>query len=299
MRTICLSLCCGALLLQTGCADTKWGFLKNQNQPPRTLAAEHPTPAQLVDYLNQNSQKIQSIQCSEMDLDCKQGSQPIGLRARMNCEKPKNFRLTANVVGKQAVDKGSNSQEFWYWISKAEPPYLYHCSYQDLARPGVQMPFPFQPDWVLEAMGMGDYGTPDQYSALPGKNGAIDLVQDTVNSQGRRVLKVTEFARSRSGFQVQEYKLQDAATKQVICFAHIQDSKNVGGATLPIKLIFYWPEQHITLSMRMEDVTINQPPASNLIFVRQPMANVQTFDLARGLETPNPQVRQAGGFGAR
>jgi len=299
MRTIYLSLCCGALLLQTGCADTRWGFLKNQNQPPATLAAEHPTAAQLVDYLNQNSQKIQSIKCSDVDLDCQQGSQPFGLHARIDCQKPKNFRLTANVVGKLAVDMGSNSQEFWYWISKAEPPYLFHCSYQDMANPSVRMPFPFQPDWVLEAMGMGNYGSPDQYQVAQGKNGTIDLVQDTVNSQGQPVRKVAEFKRSRSGLQVQAYKLQNAGTRKEICFAYIQEYQNVSGATLPKKLIFFWPEQQVKLTMRLDEVTINQPPASNLIFVRQPLANVQTYDLARGPDAPNSQIRPAGGIGLR
>ena len=50
----------------------------------------------------------------------------------MACQKPRDFRLRAKILGTPAVDLGSNDQEFWYWISKVNPPHVYHCSYENL-----------------------------------------------------------------------------------------------------------------------------------------------------------------------
>ena len=59
----------------------------------------------------------------------------------------------ALVQRKPVADFGSNENEFWYWISQDNPPYLYHCNYSDLSQGNVKLPFPFQPDWVLEVVG--------------------------------------------------------------------------------------------------------------------------------------------------
>ncbi len=120
------------------------------NPPPATGTPDAPA---LVNYLNLNAQKIQSIQAS-VALDARQGRQPIGLDGEMACQKPRDFRLRAKVLGQPAVDIGSNDKEFWYWISKAEPPYVYHCSYEELGKGKVRVPFPFQPDMVMAALNL-------------------------------------------------------------------------------------------------------------------------------------------------
>jgi hypothetical protein len=296
MRTISFGLIFAGALLLSGCSGSKWGFV-NRNEGPRPVAGETPTAAQLVEYLNQNSQRIQSIQCTEMDLDCKQGNQPFGLRAKMSCERPKNFRLQAEVLGKSEVDLGSNNQEFWYWIGRADPPYLFRCSHQDLAAGGVRMPFPFQPEWVLEALGMAQYGPPEQYRLAVGRDN-LQLIQETVNSQGQRVRKVTVFSRSRSATQVQAHLLQDANGKE-ICSAYVLDAQNIGGAVVPRRVRLSWPEARLQLTMKLEEVTINQPRGNPELYMRPALANVQTYDLKNGLEAANGQLRQAGGYGTR
>src|SRR5437868_9241594 len=145
MRVLSPAVALGALLLLGGCTnDSKWGFLRNSRDTTR-LPSETPTTVQLVGYLNQNAQKVRSLECLDLDLDCHQGLQSFGLRGKLVCEQPHKFRLIADALGNRAVDMGSNDQEFWYWISKAEPPYLVHCSYEDLKRGTARMPFPFQP----------------------------------------------------------------------------------------------------------------------------------------------------------
>ena len=52
------------------------------------------------------------------------------------------------------------------WIKRGDP-YQFFCSYKDLEEGRVRVvPFPFQPEWIMEAMGLGDYGTPDKYVGI-------------------------------------------------------------------------------------------------------------------------------------
>ena len=102
--------------------------------------------------------------------------------------------LTGTLIGKEEVQLSSNDQEFWYWIKQSKPPYLFHCSYQDLAEGKVrQMPFPFQPDWLMEALGMGEYGPPENYQLRAGQS-TLELVENTRSPQGQ--LAVTTAART-------------------------------------------------------------------------------------------------------
>ena len=36
-------------------------------------------------------------------------------------------------------------------------------SYDSLAKGGVRLPFPFQPQWIMEALGMADFGTGEKF----------------------------------------------------------------------------------------------------------------------------------------
>ena len=55
-----------------------------------------------------------------------------------------------------------------------------------------------------------------------------------------------------------------------------------GGVILPKRMELRWPEQSLKMGMTMSRVTLNQPPARpDLLFVRRPMTNVPSLDLAQ------------------
>src|SRR5215831_1337464 len=174
----------GIALLAAGCNHAPY-MRRDQATaapPPRT-----PTVPELVQYLNDNAQNVQSVQAS-VEMDARQDRQPVQLGGLLACQKPRNFRLKAKVMSQPAVDIGSNNEEFWYWISKAEPPSVFHCSYRDLARPeGVRMPFPFQPDMIIMALGIGEYNTDASKYQVQVNGQTLELVEDAVSPQGQPV----------------------------------------------------------------------------------------------------------------
>lgn len=295
MRRLLLLAGFAAALLTTGCPP---GNLRNppfQGRGP----AETPKADQLVKYLNDNSARLQSVECRDLIIDAQQGSQPVGLTGMMVCQKPRNFRLNGIVVGKPAVDLGSNNDEFWWWISQSQPPYLFHCSYQDLASGKARMPFPFQPEWVMEALGMGTYDPSGEYEVQTTQT-AIQLVLKTRSPQGQPIRKVTVFNRqpSRSGQPgVSAYLLQDANGKE-ICSATVSEVQydQGSGAVVPRTVQLVWPEQQIKLKLKLATVQVNANVGDRAarLFGRPQLPNIQSFDLARGLDQPAGQVQRAG-----
>lgn len=211
------------LSLMVGC--NSWPGLRDRDTS-RNVPGETPTAQQLVAFLNNNGQRVQAIQCNQVSIDAKQGNQTApGLDGLMVCQKPRNFRLKAKVIGQPAVDIGSNNQEFWYWISKVEPvPYVFHCNYDELEKGNVRLPFPFHPDMIVSALGMGEYDPSKQYEVKTNQQN-IELVEPVANYQGKQVRKSTVFQRkalSQGKYQVAGHILRDVQGKE-ICNATVYE----------------------------------------------------------------------------
>jgi hypothetical protein len=298
MRQIMAALGLGALLL-AGCLPHNVRGGTGPDTAP--VPAKTPDVPGLVSYLNDNAQRLQSLECRDVSIDARQGSQPIGLSGVMSCARPRNFRLQARVLGSPAVDMGSNDQEFWYWISKAEPPYLVHCAYQDLARGNVPLPFPFQPDWILETLGMAESNPNGKYE-LKVNPKTLELIEQTVSNQGQPVYKVTVFNRAPSGSgqpQVTAHLLQDANHKE-ICSAYVaevQVDKGSGGV-FPRRVTLVWPAEQVQMALKLDSVRVNglvDRDRMAALFTRPQMPNVPTIDLARLPARPTGQVQRVRG----
>ncbi|NBY01078.1 MAG: hypothetical protein EBQ87_03710, partial [Planctomycetes bacterium] len=266
------------LTLMVGC--NSWPGLRDRDTA-RTAPGETPTSQQLVAYLNNNGQRVQAIQCNQVSIDAKQGNQTApGLDGLMVCQKPRNFRLKAKVIGQPAVDIGSNNQEFWYWISKVEPvPYVFHCNYDELEKGNVRLPFPFHPDMIVSALGMGEYDPSKQYEVKVSQQN-VELVEPVANYQGKQVRKSTVFLRkalSQGKYQVAGHILRDVQGRE-ICNAtvyEVQQSKETG-AILPQRIKIIWPEEKMEMVLRLNDmqVTTVTPDRAERLFSRGDLSNL-------------------------
>lgn len=287
----------GVAMLLTSCSSVPWS---RQGAPAQGLrvAATNPTAADLVAALNENSHRVQTLECRNVSLDCSQGRESVGLQGLLACQpRERNFRMTAKALGSTEVDLGSNGQEFWFWVKRAPQPYLYHCAHQDFAAGQARMPFPFQPDWIVEALGVAEYDPSRTYRVQTQQNG-FDLVEDTVSPQGAPVRKITRFVRSQGQLLVTAHLLQDAAGQE-ICAATVRrfQQDRTSGAVLPQEVVLTWPAQQMRMRMVLDRVTVNslvEPQRMALLFRRPDLHDVQGYDLARGPDAGGP-VRRTGG----
>jgi hypothetical protein len=271
-----------------------------QDRPPAPAPSQPPDVPTLVNYLNQNAALVQSVQSNTVDIQCVQGRQAVGLGGMLVCRKPRDFRLRAKVIGKPAVDIGSNGEEFWYWISEGKPPYKYHCSYRDLATGNVQVPFPFQPDMVVAALGIAEYDPKGKYELKVYQN-YLELIESTVSPAGEPVQRVTVFNRTlaKAGQpQVLAHVLKDAKGK-LICQANVHEvvTDPTTRAVLPSKVTLEWPAQKLKMTMKMYDlkvVTISPVQAARF-FQPTGLDEYDSFDLARRvIDTPGGLRRARG-----
>ncbi len=286
----------GLLALAAGCI---WGCKRDVvPDPPATVTTQTPSAANLVAYLNENARLVQSVKSTKVEMDAKQDGQSIGLEGMLFCQKPRNFRLRANdPLGKPAVDIGSNDNEFWFWISAAKDedgvPRVHYCSYSDMAAGKARMPFPFQPDMIVSALGLGEYDPKGSYTVKDDPK-TISLIEQTTSAQGQPVQKATVFSRTRVAPgkpQVLAYLLLDEKGKE-ICRASVQDVQavSVGGAqaVLPQRVQLVWDAQKIELRMKLFDTqanSISEPQAAKL-FSRADLASYPASNLAQGSDAP-------------
>ena len=245
-----------------------------------------PSAESLVEYLNDNARRIQSLRCTDVDITATQKLQSFGLRAKMMTMKQRNFLLTASTLGSPVVDLGSNDNEFWFWFSKAPDPYQFYCSHKDFEEGKVtRFPFPFQPDWIMEALGMGPYGPASKYTVERDAK-TVKLVEKLRTPQGQTVRKIIVFNNrpvQAPNPQIQSYVLLDDATGKELFIAQIQDVTldPATGALVPRRLEFRVPSESARLSIVFNGMTVN-PQLDPASFQRQQLQGVQSFDLARG-----------------
>jgi hypothetical protein len=302
MRRILAGLAVGTVLAAPGC-----DVFRNHREPgpggARAPAAPRtPEVPQLVSYLNENARRAPGVRATVI-MDASEGEglrrNSVSLDGYLACSRPRNFRLKAQVLGKPAVDIGSNEGEFWYWISQNNPPYVYHCSYQDLAK-GVSIPIPFQPDMVLAALGMAEYDPAKPYKVKESAR-FLELVEESTTPQGKAVERVTVFnrmeARTTQGqAQVVGHILRDTQG-HVICQA-IVEKVTVSpetGAVLPQQVSLQWPDLKVQMKLQLRDthVATFDTVTADRYFQRRDLLSYQSFDLARG-GVDGPGIQRAG-----
>ena len=284
------------LAFAAGCTNTRFGFLNGERDRPTQGAP--PTKEAVVAYLNDNASRIKTFRCDDLSITVHQGVVPITLSGNLMTEKPGNFRMSGNFASKRMVDLGANGQEFWWWISKDDPPNQYYCAHKDLKEGRVRsLPFPFQPEWIMETMGMGPYGPADKYE-MEHDEYTIKLVERTRSPQGRPVRKVIVIKRAPQAApnpQVTAYLLVDDASGKELCSAHIAQTQMLGDgrhqAILPCRLELRWPDAKARLDLRFDNVAMNADVPSTA-FVRETMSGVRSVDLAQMFGASNVQPVQ-------
>lgn len=243
---ICVALC--------GCAT--WG--KPYSRYARCqLRPNMPLP-ELVEYLNQNINRLGSWRATRARIAMRgPGGVPLSISASLAIEAPRNFRLLASSLTGREVDLGSNPDQFWFWNRRDEQnKFVFTCRHDQLARAQQRFPIPFQPDWIMEALGVIPLN-PGEFVLESGtKPHRARLIAQRVSPQGQPVTKVVEVDTCHG--LVLEHALFDA-TGRLIARAtlsgHYQDSAS--GVVLPGRVDLEWPTEQLSLAIHLGTIEVN------------------------------------------
>lgn len=255
--------------------------------PTNTAPAE---TQEVIAHLNRNAKMIQSLKVNVVDIDAKAEGRPLTLNARLAYQEPNDFRLSARAVGKSQLDLGSNNDEIWFWVARANPPTVFFCKRDQLA--SAQFSTPFNPDWLVELLGLAPIDS-TRYREGKGTDRYLTLVSNESTPGGHAVIKrlvIDRQSKRVTAFELFGPKAERLAHAQILDYT--EDPQT--GAFVPHKIRVDWPaaETKVTLTLRRGQTEINQLDRSlaGSLFVRG-----DTFAGSREVNLAQMQEGQATG----
>ena len=290
LRLALYLLACLGMLTSSGCFSmTLW-----RRREPQLAKADPPLPLDassddilarinLNAYSEYSPDGLKSYRCD--DVKVRMQGVPAPMRASMVVEAPRNLRLrVANPLsGGEAVDIGSNEQEFWMWAKDSQPANVIVCAHDQIAIASqvTSLPLPFRPDWLMEVLGVSPIsGSQYEVRRAKPKSPIAELVsvQRTPDQQPvRRIVKVN----TMYGV-VLEHRVETIEGKMIAratLSRHWRDP--VTRLILPRQIAIDWPAADQTLALTLELNTVDfNPPAESLAMWQVPrMADYPEFDL--------------------
>lgn len=265
------------------------------NTPPKPALARKPLDVQeFVANYNENAERIKDLQARPSI-----GVAGQGVRGRVDghlaLERPRNFKLVLSHLNSDLADIGSNDQEFWFWVRSKQDKSIYWCDHGDRGRSALAQSF--QPDWIVEAMGLRPISSSDA-AGITTREGPEPGTTTIVFAGSRNSpLAAREMVVWNQNRRIKDYRLYTADHKTVIAQAEIKgyktytldssDGSLADVCHLPENVHLDWKPEQLTLDVALQEVRINQldPSRSATRFVEPNLpgyARVNLAELARG-----------------
>ena len=250
----------------SGCALRSWMF------PPAPFSERAPcaippsmTKEQLVQHLNKNIQgsATSSGLASWRSVSCKitATGMPAGMSvpASIAVEAPRNFRLIVSVplTRAEALDMGSNHEHFWLWAKDAQPQQVITVSHDDLPSAQQQLRVPFDPDWLMEVLGVIPID-PTKFTLKRGRADAptYELISESLDTAGEVKKKVIRVDVCHG--IIREHALYDGRGI-LIARAALADHRidQATGLIVPHVISFDWPAMQQSMKIIFGGVELN------------------------------------------
>jgi hypothetical protein len=270
MRPLHAVLIACSLAAAVGCS-----MLGKSPEPKPTTPIAKVNAEQLVSYLNERAARLQELS-ADVGMTARVGVLPANLKGNLEARQPKDFRMTAggSVAGK--VDLGSNFNQFWVYTEEpTHRPMFVYASYNDFESGRAKLPnnLPFEPEWVMQALGMHVFPTNLRYNAptVNMSERTYTLSWQATTPAGMAVVKEVVFDAddSREGRpQVKKHLIRDT-NKKLICSAEIKkvNTAQIAGfdqrapqvaVQYPTHITLKWPQENFELELSLSNIQVNQ-----------------------------------------
>ncbi|MBX9584136.1 MAG: IgGFc-binding protein [Gemmataceae bacterium] len=304
MRSVRLLLLTAALGLAAGCS-----WLKDTvGRPGPGMPLDPAEPSRLVALVNDQARQLQSLEYENISVRVsgKDMILPANLRGNLAAAQPRYFRLVAqHPVAAVTVDLGSNPEHCWLYakVPSNDPAYV-TATHADFQSGRAELPggIKFDPDWVMQALGMTTLPPDGQYTAKAYQRDRVYgervcvLGWPGTGPGGQPVRREVVFASRDGRFHVQKHLIWDERGQKLIASADIKSTQPTGtGAEYPTRVVLRWEEQkfEMDLDLRGRPAVVNQLTPDNQarrgefahLFTRPDALYQKTpIDLAGGVE---------------
>lgn len=219
---------------------------------------KNPTVTDVVDHVNQNVAKVQSWKANSVTIRAQ--SVPIRLNGIMFVEGDRRLRLEVSSPITKEMDLGSNDEQFWLWMKpRGEMPHaVYYASHNDMAVARQQLPIPFEPEWLMEALGVAPLSAEQTTLETQPGVATLRLVSHHPLPDGGQIKKVI-VVHGCHGYVMEHsmYDMQDQPIVRVMLQDYQRDKAT--GASLPHHVRLHWPQAEMSLAMDLGHIDVNPP----------------------------------------
>jgi hypothetical protein len=305
MRLLHTSLMVSAFTLSVGCKQIDdWRDRMTNRTPASSTPVKQVNADQLVTYLNGQSSRLNTLTYADARVTAREGLMSYTVRGNLAASQPRYFHMTGQggaMGGK--VDLGSNPEQFWMYIQAPTMGQTFvYASHSDFEGGRAKLPVPFEPDWVMQALGMTTF--PDaktmKYDVkMDEKARTYTLSWPATTPTGMPIRKEIVFSADdadsgRDQPQVKRHVMRDARGR-VICTAEVKSAKTVqtngtDPATnrpfvvqYPTRVVLKWEEQKFEMDMELREARVNpqlSPEQIQSEFTRPKIAGATPIDLA-------------------
>lgn len=227
-------------------------------KPPAVFSTAS-TKKDIVEHLN--NQIVQVSSWRSTDARLKATGIPVPLSAMIAVEKPNNFRLVVSngLTGSQELDLGSNSNQFWTWARQMEPKNILTVRHENMGAIQKQMPFPVQPEWLMEVFGLTEFDMNKVDLVFPDpEKPEARLISDYRTKEGVQVRKVSIIDMQQgvvTGHRLYDIRGDMVASAELGQFRPTP----VAGIELPQKIKLQWAKPKLSMNLTFPSLEVNVP----------------------------------------
>ena len=196
MRYRAYNLLIAAVLLSgTGCQHGRWSlpWPRREPEPPPCTFNPAATKQEIIAHVNRfiapesEASSLTSWRATQMRVTMA-GFPPLG--GTIDVQAPSRLRIRAEVPlsSMEMADFGSNDEEMWFWGKGA--PSVMTVSHEDLPAALQQMQIPFEPEWLMEVLGVVALDVDDYELERPASDSSwVFLVARRESPTGEQVVR--------------------------------------------------------------------------------------------------------------
>jgi hypothetical protein len=311
-RNLRLLVAAALLCPAVGCNWMREWRDQAQQGPRPTGALPKRDADDFVKFINWRASQLQSVEYENvrMRVSGKGIPIPVSLEGNLVAAQPRCFRMRAQGKVAGNIDLGSNPEQFWvYTAGGGENMYVY-AAHADFETGRARMPggLPFEPDWVMQALGLNPIPTTGAYDVKTDDREQTYTLGWTARAPNgvdvRKEIVIDGNPATGKRSQIKRHVLRDAKNK-LIATAEIraaeiarvgQDANgNPLAVQYPTHLVLRWEEPRFEMDMTLDRATVNavqsdDPARRAALFTRPTNTPSPPIDLARG-EIPTGRPR--------
>lgn len=219
---------------------------------PRMRNAKNPKVDEVLAHLNQNTNKIESWRANRVRIAFDGWS----VSGSIAVQKDRHLRIEVSSMRGKEVDMGSNDERFWLWSREMEPGFV-TCKHENMDMARRQVGIPFEPDWLMQALGVSPIPTTGVTMQSDPANEQVRLIEHVMSAHGQPLRRAVLVDLKRGGIVV-EHCLYDY-NGVPIAMAKLGDHRldKESGVVLPRRIALEFPQNKKTMTMTLADLRVN------------------------------------------